>query len=150
MNNSILTKLEQLSMRLEEVGALLSDPDVAADQNKFRELSIEHAQLTPINEQFEKYLSTQKDIESAEEMLLEDDEEIKTMAKEEITEGKEKLEYLDLELKKALLPKDPNDSRNIIIEIRAGTGGDEASIFSGDLFRMYSRYVEKQNGKWKP
>ncbi|MBT7498073.1 MAG: peptide chain release factor 1 [Candidatus Thioglobus sp.] len=147
MNNSILTKLEQLSMRLEEVGALLSDPDVAADQNKFRELSIEHAQLTPINEQFEKYLSTQKDIESAEEMLLEDDEEIKTMAKEEITEGKEKLEYLDLELKKALLPKDPNDSRNIIIEIRAGTGGDEASIFSGDLFRMYSRYVEKQ--KWQ-
>jgi len=134
-------------MRLEEVGALLSDPDVAADQNKFRELSIEHAQLTPINEQFEKYLSTQKDIESAEEMLLEDDEEIKTMAKEEITEGKEKLEYLDLELKKALLPKDPNDSRNIIIEIRAGTGGDEASIFSGDLFRMYSRYVEKQ--KWQ-
>lgn len=90
-----------------------------------------------------KYLSTQKDIESSEEMLLEDDEEIKTMAKEEITEGKEKLEYLDLELKKALLPKDPNDSRNIIIEIRAGTGGDEASIFSGDLFRMYSRYVEK-------
>jgi peptide chain release factor 1 len=80
-------------------------------------------------------------------MLLEDDEEIKTMAKEEITEGKEKLEYLDLELKKALLPKDPNDSRNIIIEIRAGTGGDEASIFSGDLFRMYSRYVEKQ--KWQ-
>ncbi|MBT5783740.1 MAG: peptide chain release factor 1, partial [Candidatus Thioglobus sp.] len=147
MNNSILTKLEQLSMRLEEVGALLSDPDVAADQNKFRELSIEHAQLTPINEQFEKYLSTQKDIESSEEMLLEDDEEIKTMAKEEITEGKEKLEYLDLELKKALLPKDPNDSRNIIIEIRAGTGGDEASIFSGDLFRMYSRYVEKQ--KWQ-
>ncbi|MBT5286299.1 MAG: peptide chain release factor 1 [Candidatus Thioglobus sp.] len=147
MNNSILTKLEQLSMRLEEVGALLSDPDVAADQNKFRELSIEHAQLTPINEQFEKYLSTQEDIKSAEEMLLEDDEEIKTMAKEEITEGKEKLEYLDLELKKALLPKDPNDSRNIIIEIRAGTGGDEASIFSGDLFRMYSRYVEKQ--KWQ-
>ncbi|MBT7412600.1 MAG: peptide chain release factor 1, partial [Candidatus Thioglobus sp.] len=147
MNNSILTKLEQLSMRLEEVGALLSDPDVAADQNKFRELSIEHAQLTPINEQFEKYLSTQEDIKSAEEMLLEDDEEIKTMAKEEITEGKEKLEYLDLELKKALLPKDPNDSRNIIIEIRAATGGDEASIFSGDLFRMYSRYVEKQ--KWQ-
>ncbi len=147
MNTSILTKLEQLSMRLEEVGAMLSDPDIASDQKKFRELSIEYAQLTPINEQFELYLSTQEDIKSAEEMLLEDDEEIKAMAKDEIAEGKEKLEYLNLELKKALLPKDPNDSRNIIIEIRAGTGGDEASLFSGDLFRMYSRYVEKQ--KWQ-
>jgi peptide chain release factor 1 len=80
-------------------------------------------------------------------MLLEDDNEIRTMAKEEIAEGKETLEQLDLELKKSLLPKDPNDSRNIIIEVRAGTGGDEASIFSGDLFKMYSRYVEKQ--KWQ-
>ncbi len=147
MNTSILTKLEQLSMRLEEVGAMLSDPEVASDQNKFRELSIEHAQLTPVNEQFSQYLATQEDIEAAEAMLLEDDDEMRAMAKEEINEGKDKLEQLDLELKKALLPKDPNDSRNIIIEIRAGTGGDEASIFSGDLFRMYSRYVEKQ--KWK-
>jgi peptide chain release factor 1 len=80
-------------------------------------------------------------------MLLEDDNEIRTMAKEEIAEGKETLGQLDLELKKSLLPKDPNDSRNIIIEVRAGTGGDEASIFSGDLFKMYSRYVEKQ--KWQ-
>jgi len=147
MNTSILTKLEQLSMRLEEVGVMLSDPEVASDQKKFRELSIEHAQLTPVNEQFSQYLATQEDIEAAEAMLLEDDDEMRAMAKEEISEGKDKLEQLDLELKKALLPKDPNDSRNIIIEIRAGTGGDEASIFSGDLFRMYSRYVEKQ--KWK-
>ena len=147
MNASILTKLEQLSMRLEEVGAMLSDPEVASDQKKFRELSIEHSQLTPVNEQFSQYLATQEDIEAAESMLLEDDDEMKAMAKEEISEGKAKLEQLDLELKKALLPKDPNDSRNIIIEIRAGTGGDEASIFSGDLFRMYSRYVEKQ--KWQ-
>ncbi len=147
MNESILTKLEQLSMRLEEVGVMLSDPEVAADQKKFRDLSIEYAQLTPVNEQFTQYLTTQKDIESAETMLLEDDDEMRAMAKEEISKGKEKLELLDFELKKALLPKDPNDSRNIIIEIRAGTGGDEASIFSGDLFRMYSRYVEKQ--KWQ-
>ncbi len=147
MNASILTKLEQLSMRLEEVGAMLSDPEVASDQKKFRELSIEHSQLTPVNEQFSQYLATQEDIEAAEAMLLEDDDEMRAMAKEEISEGKAKLEQLDLELKKALLPKDPNDSRNIIIEIRAGTGGDEASIFSGDLFRMYSRYVEKQ--KWQ-
>lgn len=147
MNTSVLTKLEQLSMRLEEVGAMLSDPSVASDQNKFRELSIEYAQLTPVNSQFSQYLATQEDIEAAETMLLEDDDEMRAMAKEEISTGKAKLERLDLELKKALLPKDPNDSRNIIIEIRAGTGGDEASIFSGDLFRMYSRYVEKQ--KWK-
>jgi len=147
MNTSILTKLEQLSMRLEEVGAMLSDPEVASDQKKFRELSIEHSQLTPVNEQFSQYLATQEDIEAAEAMMLEDDDEMRAMAKEEILEGKVKLEQLDLELKKALLPKDPNDSRNIIIEIRAGTGGDEASIFSGDLFKMYSRYVEKQ--KWQ-
>ena len=147
MNTSILTKLEQLSMRLEEVGVMLSDPAVASDQNKFRELSIEYSQLTPVNEQFSQYLATQADIEAAETMLLEEDDEMRALAKEEISEGKAKLEQLDLELKKSLLPKDPNDARNIIIEIRAGTGGDEASIFSGDLFRMYSRYVEKQ--KWQ-
>lgn len=147
MNDSILSKLERLSMRLEEVGVMLSDPDVASDQNKFRELSIEHSQLTPISEQYQEYLSTQADIETAEQMLLEEDEELKSMAKDEIATGKQRLEELDLELKKALLPKDPNDSRNIIIEIRAGTGGDEAAIFSGDLFRMYSRYVERQ--KWQ-
>ncbi|AYQ56352.1 Peptide chain release factor 1 [Bathymodiolus thermophilus thioautotrophic gill symbiont] len=147
MNASINAKLEQLSMRLEEIGVMLSDPEVCANQNKFRELSIEHAQLTPINEQFEQYLSTQADIEAAKAMLLEDDDDIRAMAKEEIAEGKETLEQLDLELKKSLLPKDPNDARNIIIEVRAGTGGDEASIFSGDLFKMYTRYVEKQ--KWQ-
>ncbi|MDP6104046.1 MAG: peptide chain release factor 1 [Gammaproteobacteria bacterium] len=147
MNQSILNKLEQLSMRLEEVGALLSDPDVASNQQKFRELSIEHSQLTPVTEQFAQYLSTQEDISAAELMLLEDDAEIKTMAKEEILSGKSRLEELEIELKRALLPKDPNDSRNIILEIRAGTGGDEASIFSGDLFRMYTRFVEKQ--KWQ-
>lgn len=147
MNASILTKLEQLSMRLEEVGAMLADPDLVSDQKKIRQLSIEHAQLTPVHEQFSQYLATQKDIEFAEAMLLEEDIEIRTMAKEEIDKGKAKLVALDLELKKALLPKDPNDARNIIIEIRAGTGGDEASIFSGDLFKMYSRYTEKQ--KWE-
>ncbi len=147
MNDSILSKLERLSMRLEEVGVMLSDPDVASDQKKFRELSIEHSQLTPVSEQYQEYLATQADIETAEQMLLEDDEELKSMAKDEIATGKQRLEELDLDLKKALLPKDPNDSRNIIIEIRAGTGGDEAAIFSGDLFRMYSRYVERQ--KWQ-
>jgi peptide chain release factor 1 len=97
MNASINAKLEQLSMRLEEIGVMLSNPEVCANQNKFRELSIEHAQLTPINEQFEQYLSTQADIEAAQIMLLEDDNEIRTMAKEEIAEGKETLGQLDLE-----------------------------------------------------
>ncbi len=147
MNQSILTKLEQLSMRLEEINAMLSDQSIASDQNKFRELSIEHSQLSPINDKYVKYLSVIGDIDAAEVLLKEDDQEIKEMAEEEIASGGKILEQLELDLKKSLLPKDPNDSRNIIIEIRAGTGGDEASIFSGDLYRMYTRYVEKS--KWQ-
>ena len=147
MNQSILTKLEQLSMRLEEINAMLSDQSIAADQNKFRELSIEHSQLSPINDKYIKYLSVIGDIDAAEILLKENDDDIKEMAEEEITSGGKILEQLELDLKKSLLPKDPNDSRNIIIEIRAGTGGDEASIFSGDLYRMYTRYVEKS--KWQ-
>lgn len=144
---SLIAKLEQLSMRLEEISVMLSDPDVVSNPNKFRTLSIEYAHLTPTVEQFYEYLSTQEDIEAVRAMLVEEEGEMRAMAKEEIASGKDKLERLELDLKKALLPKDPNDSRNIIIEIRAGTGGDEASIFSGDLFKMYSRYVEKQ--KWQ-
>lgn len=147
MNESILSKLEQMSMRLEEFGAMLSDPQVASDAKQFRELSIEYSQLTPVNDQYQDYLTTMRNLEDAKMMLEEDDAEIKAMAKEEINDAKQNLERLDIELKKSLLPKDPNDSRNIIVEIRAGTGGDEASIFSGDLFRMYSRYAEKQ--KWQ-
>ena len=147
MNQSILTKLEQLSMRLEEINAMLSDQSIASDQNKFRELSIEHSQLSPINDKYIEYLSVAADIDAAEVLLYEDDQDIKEMAEEEIVSGRKILEQLEFDLKKSLLPKDPNDSRNIIIEIRAGTGGDEASIFSGDLYRMYTRYVEKS--KWQ-
>ena len=147
MNQSILTKLEQLSMRLEEINAMHSDQSIASDQNKFRELSIEHSQLSPINDKYIEYLSVAADIDAAEVLLQEDDQDIKEMAEEEIVSGRKILEQLELDLKKSLLPKDPNDSRNIIIEIRAGTGGDEASIFSGDLYRMYTRYVEKS--KWQ-
>ena len=147
MNQSILTKLEQLSMRFEEINAMLSDQSIASDQNKFRELSIEHSQLSPINDKYIEYLSVAADIDAAEVLLQEDDQDIKEMAEEEIVSGRKILEQLELDLKKSLLPKDPNDSRNIIIEIRAGTGGDEASIFSGDLYRMYTRYVEKS--KWQ-
>jgi len=134
-------------MRLEEINAMLSDQSIASDQNKFRELSIEHSQLSPINDKYIEYLSVAADIDAAEVLLQEDDQDIKEMAEEEIVSGRKILEQLELNLKKSLLPKDPNDSRNIIIEIRAGTGGDEASIFSGDLYRMYTRYVEKS--KWQ-
>ena len=147
MNQSILAKLEQLAMRLEEINALLSDQSVVSNQDQYRELSIEHAQLVPVNDQYQQYLSIMNDINAAQKLLSEDDQDIKGMAEEEIALGQNKLGQLELELKKSLLPKDPNDSRNIIIEIRAGTGGDEASIFSGDLYRMYSRYVEKN--KWQ-
>ena len=147
MNQSILTKLEQLSMRLEEINALLSEQSVASDQNRFRELSIEHSQLSPVNDKYNEYLSISRDIEAATKLLDEEDKDIKEMAEEVITSGQNRLNELELELKKSLLPKDPNDSRDIIIEIRAGTGGDEASIFSGDLYRMYTRYVEKS--KWQ-
>lgn len=147
MNNSVLAKLEQLSARLEEIDTLLFDPKIIAEQNQFRSLSIERSQLAPINTQFTQYLSIQADIKTAEQMLLESDEALKTLAKEEIASGKEQLKQLDITIKTALLPKDPNDERNIIIEIRAGTGGNEASIFAGNLFKMYMRYVEKQ--KWQ-
>ena len=147
MNQSILSKLEQLSMRLEEINAMLSEQEIASNLNKFRDLSIEHSQLTPINQQYQQYISIKEDIETAQQMLAENDAEIKKMVEEEIYNGKKSLVELELELKKSLLPKDPNDSRNIIIEIRAGTGGDEASIFSGDLYRMYASYVEKN--KWQ-
>lgn len=147
MNQSIVAKLEQLSMRLEEINALLSDQSVVSDQDQYRELSIEHAQLSPVNDHYQQYLSIMNDINAAQKLLSEDDQDIKEMAEEEIALSQSKLDQLELELIKSLLPKDPNDSRNIILEIRAGTGGDEASIFSGDLYRMYSRYVEKN--KWQ-
>lgn len=147
MHASIFAKLEQLSMRLEEVDVMLSNPKVASDVKKFTKLSIERAQLTPVNQQFQAYLSHHRNLEDAKLMLLEDDMDIKAMAKEEMLDVKKKLDHLYLELKKSLLPKDPNDSRNIIIEIRAGTGGNEASIFSSNLFKMYSRYTEKK--KWQ-
>ena len=147
MNQSIVAKLEQLSMHLEEINALLSDQSVVSDQDQYRELSIEHAQLSPVNDQYQQYLSIMNDINAAQKLLSENDQDIKEMAEEEIALSQSKLDQLELELIKSLLPKDPNDSRNIILEIRAGTGGDEASIFSGDLYRMYSRYVEKN--KWQ-
>lgn len=146
MKTSISNKLEVLSERYEEIALLLSQQEVMADQNQFRDLSKEYAELRPIVECFAQYNETIETIEAANEMLSDSDPEMKEMACEEIKEAQQDQEHLTIELQKMLLPKDPNDDSNIFLEVRAGTGGDEASIFSGDLFKMYSRYAETQ--KW--
>jgi len=147
VKDSIKHKLESLVDRHEEIAGLLADPDTMADQNKFRSLSQEYAQLEPVVSSFNAYRDTLSDIDDAKLMLQEDDADMREMAKEELATAEDKLEEQELTLQKLLLPKDPNDQRNIYLEIRAGTGGDEAAIFSGDLFRMYSRYAESR--RWK-
>ena len=144
MKESIKSKLETLTERHEEISGLLADPDVMADQNKFRGLSQEYAQLEPVVKNFNLYLESVEAIDDANVMLEEDDPEMQELAKEELASAKLRQEELELALQKLLLPKDPNDQRNIFLEVRAGTGGDEAAIFAGDLFRMYSRYAERR------
>lgn len=144
MKKSILDKLDILAERYQEVGALLSDPDVIAKQNQFRDLSKEYAELEPVVETYVSFQSVMNDIEDARALLNENDADMREMAKEELKLGEDKKAVLTDELQVLLLPKDPNDGKNVFLEIRAGTGGDEAAIFSGDLFRMYSRYAEKQ------
>lgn len=140
MKDSIRIKLESLTDRYEEIGHLLSSPDVINDQNKFRDLSKEYAQIEPVVKVFEQYGSAESNLAEANEMLA--DPEMKEMAQEEISSAKAIIEKLDDELQILLLPRDKNDEANVFLEVRAGTGGDEASIFVGDLFRMYSRYAE--------
>ncbi|CAM2818945.1 peptide chain release factor 1 [Vibrio mytili] len=144
MKASILTKLETLVERYEEVQHLLGDPDVIGDQDKFRALSREYSQLEEVTKCFQAYQQAQEDLVAAEEMANEDDPEMREMAQEEIKEAKATIERLADELQILLLPKDPNDDRNCFLEIRAGAGGDEAGIFAGDLFRMYSKFAEKK------
>lgn len=147
MKQSILDKLDRLHDRYEEIGHLLSDPDVIGDQNKFRELSKEYAELEPVVQCYVSYCSILGDMVEAKSLLKDGDADMREMAQEEFKEAEAQLEPLNLELQKLLLPKDPNDSKNVFLEIRAGTGGDEAAIFSGDLYRMYSRYAEIRG--WK-
>ena len=144
MKESIINKLEQLTGRHEEVGNLLSDPDIIGNQGKFRDLSREYSELDPVVSLFQRFLIARSDMAGAEEMLEDNDPEIKTMGQEEIPVLKKRMENLELELKRQLIPVDPHDKSNIFLEVRAGTGGDEAAIFSGDLFRMYSRFAETQ------
>lgn len=147
MKASITTKLENLSERFEEIAALLSLPEVQSEQNKFRSLSQEYAQIDPIVSCYKQYQDNENDLEAALEMIKDSDPEFREMAKEEQIDAETQKETLLHQLEVLLLPKDPNDNRNIFLEIRAGTGGDEASIFSGDLAKMYQRYAEKQG--WK-
>ncbi|WP_414654255.1 peptide chain release factor 1 [Idiomarina sp. UBA4520] len=143
LNPSIERKLEGLLERYQEVQALLGEPDVISDQNRFRGLSKEYSQLEEVVDCFEKYKQNQEDQVAAKDMVEEDDPEMREMAQEELKQAKENETELEQQLQILLLPKDPNDDRNCYLEIRAGAGGDEASIFAGDLFRMYSRYAEK-------
>ena len=141
-------KLEDLLIRYEEVMGELQEPDVANDARRFRGLMKEQSDLAPIVETFKKYKQCRQNIEDG-LMLLEEesDEEMRELAKEEISESREQVETLERELKILLLPKDPNDEKNVILEIRAGAGGDEAALFAAEVYRMYAHYAEGR--RWR-
>ena len=145
MKPSIQHKLAQLDARLTELDHLLAAEDATADMERYRRFSREHAELTPVVEHYQAYRQAERNLASAEEMLA--DPELRELAEGEIESTKTRLAELEVELQKLLLPKDPNDERNIFLEIRAGTGGNESALFAGDLFRMYARYAERQ--RWK-
>jgi len=144
MKASILQKLESLRDRYEEVGHLLSDPEVIGDQDRFRNLSKEYAELEEVAQAYSDYEQAQADQEEAALLAGDDDPDMRAMGEEELAAAKETLAELEGRIEILLLPKDPDDGRNVIVEIRAGTGGDEAAIFSGDLYRMYTRFAETQ------
>lgn len=144
MKTSLLHKLDGLQDRFEELTALLGDAEVISDQTQFRAYSKEYAELEPVNQAFIEYRKVQADLEGAQALLKDSDPDLREMAEEEVTSAKARLQELEDELQRMMLPRDPNDGRNVFLEIRAGTGGDEAAIFAGDLFRMYSRYAERQ------
>ncbi|MFT8232507.1 peptide chain release factor 1 [Pseudomonas guariconensis] len=144
MKASLLNKLDTLQDRFEELTALLGDAEVISDQTRFRAYSREYAEVEPVIDAYKEWRKVQDDLAGAQALLKDSDPDLREMAVEEVREAKEQLVGLEARLQRMLLPKDPNDGRNVFLEIRAGTGGDEAAIFSGDLFRMYSRYAEKR------
>lgn len=147
-DNSILERLEGVKNRFEEVEQLITDPSVISDMKRFIQLSKEYRELEPIIDAFRKYKNILSNIQSAREILAaEKDEEMREMAKSELDELNRKIEPLEEEIRFLLLPADPEDNKNAIMEIRAGTGGDEASIFAGDLYRMYTKFCERKG--WK-
>ncbi len=145
MKDSLQQKLEKLGARQQEIYALLAQPEVINDQNRFRDLSKEAAELSPIVDCFSNYRSSQQALDSARAMLKDCDQDIRELAAEETEIARQRLEALELELQKLLLPTDPADHSNIFLEIRAGTGGEEAALFAADLMRMYARYAEQCN-----
>lgn len=141
-------KLDDLLIRFEELMSELQEPDVANDQNRFRKLMKEQSDLAPIVEAYNEYKSAKQAITDSEEMLeMESDEEMRELAKEELSSSKKRVEELEHELKILLLPKDPNDDKNIMVEIRAGAGGDESALFAAEVYRMYVHYAESRH--WK-
>jgi len=147
MKESLLKKLERLAERLQELDALLADPATINDQKCFRELSKEHAEIRPVVSCFHDYQKILYNMKSLEGMLKDTDKEMRELASEELAQARGKIAQQELELQRLLLPKDPADDSNIFLEIRAGTGGEEAALFAGTLMRMYTRYAESQG--WK-
>ena len=145
MKASILDKLEQLQARHEEISALLADPETLANQERFRTLSQEYAQLGPVTRGFHAYREAMEALGAAREMMADEDPELRDLAEEEMNATQTRLDALEQELQLQLIPADPHDESNVFLEIRAGTGGDEAALFAGDLFRMYSRYAETRH-----
>lgn len=144
MKPSIQAKLDHLADRFEELSALLSDPETLGDQEQYRNYSKEYSDLEPIIQTYQAYQQAQEGIEAAQQMASDEDLEMREMAREEMLSLQAEIEPLELELQRLLIPRDPNDSRNIFLEVRAGTGGDEAALFAGDLFKMYSRYADNK------
>ena len=149
MDKSIFSKLDFLTMKYEELSLTISDPDVIANQKEWQKKMMEYKELEPVVQKFKAYKKAEEDLADTELMLNEGglDDEMKEMAKEELAELKEKIESYSKDLLIALLPKDPNDDKNVYLEVRAGTGGDEAALFAADLLRMYTRYAEKRGYK---
>lgn len=143
----MLERLADIEKRYIDLSDKINDPEVISNNEEWRKLMKEHSDISPIVEKYREYKETEEAVEEAREMLDDSDEEMKALAKEEFSEGRKKLDELRDELTVLLLPKDPNDEKNVIVEIRGGAGGDEANIFAGDLFRMYSRYAERRH--WK-
>jgi len=147
MIENILKKLSEVSLRFDEIEILLSKPDVTKDQENYIKLTKEYSEITPIVKSYKELIEVQEGIKEAESMKEDSDAELRELAELELEELNKKFSFLEQELKKLLLPKDPDDSRNVFLEVRAGTGGDEAALFAGDLFRMYTRVAERN--KWK-
>src|SRR5499427_7132996 len=145
MKPSLTARLAQLSIRLEDLNGLLAAPDVTRDLDRFRALSREHAEITPVVERYREWQSAERDLVTAQDLAA--DPEMKLLAEEETRTVKASMERLEEELQRLLLPRDPNDERNVFLEIRAGTGGDESALFAGNLFRMYARFAERN--RWK-